>query len=140
RVKELDQLRTQFFTNVSHELRTPLTLVLGPTQKLLAEGHLTDEARHDVEVIDRNARTLLKHVNDLLDIAKVDAGQMRLNYAEVDLAWLVRLAAAHFESVADERRIALSVETAPSVPAQADRKSTRLNSSHDQISYAVFCL
>ena len=120
RVKELDQLRTQFFTNVSHELRTPLTLVLGPTQKLLAGGHLTDEARHDVEVIDRNARTLLKHVNDLLDIAKVDAGQMRLNYAEVDLAWLVRLAAAHFESVADERRIALSVETAPSVPAQAD--------------------
>jgi PAS domain S-box-containing protein len=120
RVKELDQLRTQFFTNVSHELRTPLTLVLGPTQKLLAAGQLTDEQRRDLEVVDRNARTLLKHVNDLLDIAKVDAGQMGINYAEVDLARLVRLTAAHFEAVAGERRIAFSVETAPRVLAQAD--------------------
>src|SRR2546428_12684994 len=73
-VKELDQLKAQFFTDVSHELRAPLALVLGPTRKLLANGELTVEQRHDLEVIDRNARTLLKRVNDLLDIAKLEAG------------------------------------------------------------------
>src|ERR687888_1078829 len=83
RVKELDQLKTQFFADVSHELRTPLALVLGPTRKLLATGELTAEQREDLEVIERNARTLLKRVNDLLDIAKLEAGKMGLSYAEV---------------------------------------------------------
>lgn len=120
RVKELDELKTQFFANVSHELRTPLALVLGPTQRLLAAGGLTDEQRHDIEVIDRNAWTLLKQVNDLLDVAKLDAGQVGVNYAEVDLARLVRLTAAHFEAFARERQISFSVRTPASVIAQAD--------------------
>src|SRR3989449_6739974 len=190
-VKELDQLKAQFFTDVSHELRAPLALVLGPTRKLLANGEFTVEQRHDLEVIDRNARTLLKRVNDLLDIAKLEAGKVGVNRAEVDLAQLLRLTAAHFEAFAQERQISFAVETPPSVPAQADpeklqrvflnllsnalkfapdrgrvrcvlrveadraivafedngpgvseldRKSTRLNSSHGYISYAVFCL
>src|SRR5712692_5815227 len=82
-VKELDQLKAQFFTDVSHELRAPLALVLGPTRKLLANGDLTIEQRHDLEVIDRNARTLLKRVNDLLDIAKLEAGKVGVNRAQV---------------------------------------------------------
>ena len=68
RLTELDQLKTQFFANVSHELRTPLTLILGPVGKLLAQGQMTQEQRQDLEVVERNARTLLKHVNDLLDM------------------------------------------------------------------------
>src|SRR6266571_2280422 len=119
-VKELDQLKARFFTDVSHELRAPLALVLGPTRKLLANGELTVEQRHDIEVIDRNARTLLKRVNDLLDIAKLEAGKVGVNRAEVDLAQLLRLTAAHFEAFAQERHISFSVETPPSVPAQAD--------------------
>ena len=119
-VKELDQLKAQFFTDVSHELRAPLALVLGPTRKLLANGELSVEQRHDLEVIDRNARTLLKRVNDLLDIAKLEAGKVGVNRAEVDLAQLLRLTAAHFEAFAQERQISFSVEAPPSVPAQAD--------------------
>ena len=119
-VKELDQLKAQFFTDVSHELRAPLALVLGPTRKLLANGELTVEQRHDLEVIDRNARTLLKRVNDLLDIAKLEAGKVGVNRAEVDLAQLLRLTAAHFEAFAQERQISFSVEAPPSVPTQAD--------------------
>src|SRR5262249_6943130 len=70
RVKELDELRTKFFANVSHELRAPLALILGLTERLVEEGDLPERERHDLEVIDRNAQTLFKHVNDLLDIAK----------------------------------------------------------------------
>jgi PAS domain S-box-containing protein len=120
RVKELDQLKTQFFADVSHELRTPLALMLGPTQKLLAVGGLTEEQHHDLEVIDRNARTLLKRVNDLLDVAKLDAGQVGLNCTAVDLGRLLRLTAAHFEAFAQERRISFSVRTPASIIVQAD--------------------
>lgn len=120
RVKELDQLKAQFFTNVSHELRTPLALVLGPIQRLLETGGLTEGQRHDLEVVERNARTLLKRVNDLLDVSKLEAGKMGLHFAQVDLARVVRLTAAHFEVFAQEHQISFSVETPVSVPAQAD--------------------
>jgi PAS domain S-box-containing protein len=120
RVTELDQLKTQFFANVSHELRTPLALVLGPTQKLLAAEGLTGEQRQDLEVIDRNARTLLKHVTDLLDIAKLDAGQMHLNYAEVELGRLLRLTGSHFDAFAHDRRVAFTLKAPEHVTLQGD--------------------
>src|SRR5205809_7529947 len=58
-VKELDQLKAQLFTDVSHELRAPLALVLGPTRKLLANGELTVEQRHDLEGIDRDPKSVV---------------------------------------------------------------------------------
>jgi signal transduction histidine kinase len=119
RTKELEELRTRFFANVSHELRTPLTLIIGPAEKLLASA--TEAAqRQDLEVIARNARTLLRHVNDLLDLAKLDAGQMALQYAEVDAAQLVRAASGHFDSLARDRRMDFTVEAPAAMPAQLD--------------------
>src|SRR5437667_3139605 len=120
RLKELDELKTQFFANVSHELRTPLTLILGPTEKILAGGGLTEEQRRGLEVVDRNARTLLKHVTDLLDIAKLDARKMTVNFAAVDLVKLLRATAAYFESLAREKQIELTVLTPGPVITQAD--------------------
>lgn len=67
--------------------------VLGPVDKLLASEHSNDEKRRDLEVVARNARTLLKHVDDLLDVSKLEAGKMTADYAEADLAQLVRLTA-----------------------------------------------
>jgi signal transduction histidine kinase len=120
RLTEVDQLKTRFFANVSHELRTPLALILGPLDKLHAAAELTEDQRHDVEVATRNARTLLTHVNDLLDISKLEAGQMELRTTDMDLAALLRFTAAHFETLAQERRIAFAVETPPAAPAHAD--------------------
>src|SRR5882724_2457028 len=129
RLKELDTLKTQFFANVSHELRTPLALIVGPTEKLLAAGGLDDRQRHDLEVVGRNARTLLKHVNDLLDVAKLEAGKMAPSYARGDLARLVRLVAGHFDGLGEERRIGFSVEAPDAVawpsPAGAPRSTWR---------------
>lgn len=120
KVKEVDELKSQFFANVSHELRTPLALILGPTEKLLSSQSLTTEQQQSLEVINRNAHSLLKQVGDLLDIAKLEAGKMGVHYAKIDLARLLRLVASHFDSLALERQIQLAVETPPTASAEAD--------------------
>ncbi|MFN7139313.1 MAG: histidine kinase dimerization/phospho-acceptor domain-containing protein, partial [Limisphaerales bacterium] len=129
RIRELDELKTQFFANVSHELRTPLALILGPAEKILNEGtNLSDLQRRDLDVIRRNAAMLLKHVNDLLEISKLDAGKMALSYAEIDLTRLIRLISSQFESHALQRQISYAVLTPERLVAQVDPETaTRLH-------------
>jgi signal transduction histidine kinase len=107
RSQELDRLKTQFFSNVSHELRTPLSLIMGPAERLLSDAGLAadDPMRHDLEVILRNARVLLSHVNDILDTAKLEAAKLELQYAALDMARLVRIVANSFETLAVDRRV-----------------------------------
>ncbi|MFT3764985.1 MAG: ATP-binding protein [Minicystis sp.] len=114
------ELETQLFANVSHELRTPLALILGPTERLLAAPGLTAAQRADLEVVARNARSLLKHVGDLLDVAKSEAGKLAPAYCETDLAELVRATTAHFDGFAADRRIQYTVDAAPPLPAELD--------------------
>jgi signal transduction histidine kinase len=120
RVREMDELKTRFFANVSHELRTPLTLILGPVERLLSQEASLGECRRDLEVVQRNARLLLRHVNALLDTAKIEAGKMTLAYSRVDLAELVRLCASNFDSASPERRVTLQVEGPTSMPCEVD--------------------
>jgi signal transduction histidine kinase len=120
RLREVDEVKTQFFANVSHELRTPLTLLLLPLDRLLASPGLDPGQRNLLEGARRNARTLLKHVNDLLDVAKLEAGKGHLDLVADDLARIVRLAASPFGSLAEERRIRYAVEAPESLPAQVD--------------------
>lgn len=102
---EFDQLKTHFFANVSHELRTPLTLILGPTRSLLKQESISSLQRSLLETIERNSYTLLKHVNDILDISKLEAGRMKLRYSNIDLCKTISNVTAHFDSVAKERNI-----------------------------------
>jgi signal transduction histidine kinase len=120
RARELDELKSQFFANVSHELRTPLTLVVTPVERLAAAGNLTPEQRRDLDVVLRNARTLLKHVDDLLEAARLEAGRVEAVYRQVDAAALVRQVAAHFIGLADDRGIAYTVAAPPALAAQVD--------------------
>ena len=120
RATELDELKTRFFASVSHELRTPLTLILGPAERMLASSELTEDQRHDLGVIARNAHTLLHHVNNLLDVSKLEARRMTVEYADVDLSQLVRLVAGHFESLADDKTIAFAIEVPDGVRVQVD--------------------
>ncbi|APR86892.1 Periplasmic Sensor Hybrid Histidine Kinase [Minicystis rosea] len=114
------ELETQLFANVSHELRTPLALILGPTERLLGAPGLTPAQRADLEVVARNARSLLKHVGDLLDVAKSEAGKLAPVYCETDLAELVRATTAHFDGFASDRRIEYTIDASPPLPAELD--------------------
>ena len=84
RLKELDRLKDKFFANVSHELRTPLTLILSPIEEI---AQTTTDRNHlqYLRVVRRNAHRLLRLIDDLLDLSRLDAGGLRLNLAEVDL-------------------------------------------------------
>jgi PAS domain S-box-containing protein len=121
RVRELARLKSDFFANVSHELRTPLALIHGPAQSILSSGsNLTDLQRHDLAVIQRNATTLLKHVNDLLDLSKLDAGRHTVEYARVDLARQVRAGAAHFDALAPQRSLSYVITAPDTLQAEVD--------------------
>ena len=121
KIRQLDELKSDLFANISHELRTPLALILGPAESILASGaNLTELQRRDLGVIHRNAATLLKHVNDLLDLAKLDAGKVTVNYARVDLARPVRTIAAHFDALAPQRSLSYVVETPARLEAEVD--------------------
>ena len=107
RIRDLDEIKTQFFANVSHELRTPLALILGPAQRLIADdGTMPLQQRRDgAQVIARNARMLLKHVNDLLDMSKLEAGKLKIEPQDTDACALVRFLGSHFAVLAAERGI-----------------------------------
>jgi signal transduction histidine kinase len=116
----MDRLKTEFFANISHELRTPLALILAPVRKRLAAGWTNEEEKQDLELIERNARLLLRQVDDLLDLSRFDAPRMKVEYAEVDLAKTIRLVASNFEGLAGERGLGFAVEAPGTLPAQLD--------------------
>lgn len=120
RVKDLDDLRAQFFANVSHELRTPLTLILSPARELQQAPNVTENQREQLQVIERNGRVLLKHVNELLDAAKLEAGKMELACSRTDMASLFRLVIANFQGAAQSRSIALRADIPESLLAEFD--------------------
>lgn len=87
-LKEINHLKTNFFSNISHELRTPLTLILGPIESILNEHNhnLTSEVKHNIELTHRNALRLLKLVNSLLDFSRIEAGKENPKFQPIDLA------------------------------------------------------
>jgi signal transduction histidine kinase len=109
RLRELDQLKNEFFANVSHELRTPLTLILAPVEDRLATALPRDEVEL-LEGIRRNARRLLRFIDDLLDLSRIDAGHLRLDIVSFDATTLVEQVVSGFRHAAEAANVALVVE------------------------------
>ncbi len=92
RLRELDQLKTSFLANMSHELRTPLNSILGFTDVMLMglDGPLTDLMVNDLGLIQKNGRHLLSLINDVLDMAKIEAGKMNLVFERFKLEDVIK--------------------------------------------------
>ena len=113
RLRELDRLKTEFFTNVSHEFRTPLTLTIGPLQDLqgaLDLEALPESARLSLELALRNSDRLLRLTNQLLDAARLEAGEMQLHAQPLEVGSFVQSVAFSFEPLAERRGLRLHVE------------------------------
>lgn len=118
--KELDEHKTRFFANISHELRTPLALIIGPAEQMKHEAGLTSAQQQQLDTISRNSKSLLRQVNDLLDIARLEEGKMPMHYAATDLVLLMTRITNRFELAADQRGIALSLNTPETLVADVD--------------------
>jgi signal transduction histidine kinase len=115
KLKELDEVKNRFFANISHEFRTPLTLMMGPLENILGTT-ADDEVRMQRAALEtslRNARRLLHLINQLLDLAKLDAGRMALHADQGDFVQFLRILAAGFSSLAEQRGITLAFVSEP---------------------------
>ncbi|WP_448591675.1 response regulator, partial [Thermoflexus hugenholtzii] len=92
RLRELDRLKTQFIANMSHELRTPLNSIIGFSRVILKgiDGPLTEAQRQDLTAIYNAGQHLLGLINDILDLSKIEAGRMELQFSEVDMREIIR--------------------------------------------------
>ena len=86
---EIDRLKSQFLANISHELRTPLTLILSPTQDMLQNHPLPEKTRQLLSTVQENGLRLLKLVNDLLEIVRLEEGKTKLQKNPVELSPLM---------------------------------------------------
>jgi signal transduction histidine kinase len=116
RIRELDRLKNQFFTNISHELRTPLALITAPIEDILSRGGYPEALGSTLQVVLRNALRLHRLIDGLLDLARLEAGQLRLRVTSIDLAQLVGGVVAAFQPAADSMGLKLRLEL-PSEPA-----------------------
>ena len=113
RLVELDRAKDHFFANISHEFRTPLTLLLGPIEDALAGSEESDIAmpRRRFRMMQRGGQRLLKLINELLDLSKLEVGRLRLRAQQRDLVLFTRALALSFSSLAERKNITLQVAT-----------------------------
>jgi len=105
---EVDRLKSRFFANISHEFRTPLTLILGPIEKIRALTP-SKEIDQSLRMMKRNAHQLLRLINQLLDLSKLEAGAMKLQASLGNIVPVIKGVAYSFKSSAGLRKIDLNV-------------------------------
>ncbi len=113
KVHRADMAKIRFFTNVSHEFRTPLTLILGPLYDLMRYTQWPKETTQTLQIIDRNAQQLLKLINQLLYLGKVESEDMSLRIIRGDVMALIRKVADSFRYLADSKEILFEVTITP---------------------------
>jgi signal transduction histidine kinase/DNA-binding response OmpR family regulator len=100
-LRMLDAAKSRFFANVSHELRTPLTLILGPLSTLLKNESLNNMGLRQAQLAQSNAQNLLKLVNEILDLSKLESGKMQLQETTVRFQPFISRLVSAFESHAE---------------------------------------
>ena len=116
-LRELDRLKSSFLANMSHELRTPLNSILGFADVMLEEldGPLTDNMQNDLALIQKNGKHLLHLINDVLDMAKIEAGKMNLSLERFNIQDILEDVTSITQPFANSKSLAVFIE------AESDR-------------------
>lgn len=101
RIKELDSLKSRLYTNITHEFRTPLTVIMGMVNNI--KGHA-----HEKQLIQRNSENLLRLINQLLDLSKLDSGLLKVDAVQGDIVNFIQYVTESFYSMAEEKQIRLT--------------------------------
>ncbi len=104
---EMDKAKTNFFANISHELRTPLTLLIGPLDRMRRpdEAFSEEEREELLDIMQQNAMRLMRLINDLLNLVRLDAGSLKLKPASVELVPYFEGVCRSFFPMAQERKL-----------------------------------
>ena len=135
--EENSRMKSDFVASMSHELRTPLNGILGFAE-LIRDGAHNEETRDYADTIYQSGQHLLMLVNDVLDIAKIESGNMRLENTSFPLSPLLREMANLHATPAQQKGLQLSIELDPALPEQLTGDPTRLRQViHNLLSNAV---
>jgi signal transduction histidine kinase len=127
-LRELDRLKSSFLANMSHELRTPLNSILGFADVMLEEldGPLTENMNNDLGLIQKNGQHLLHLINDVLDMAKIEAGKMNLNVEKFNLHSILEEVASITSPLASEKSVSLFIDKDSDQDVEIHADRTRL--------------
>lgn len=116
-LERTNQLKNQFLANTSHEIRTPLSSITGFTHLLLAQGYDPSKERHQeyLSIIQSSSKHLLALINDILDLSKIEANQLEMQWEKVDLQTLCRNVLILVKEKAANKGLKLSLELDPNI-------------------------
>ncbi|GJM34961.1 MAG: hybrid sensor histidine kinase/response regulator [Saprospiraceae bacterium] len=106
--EQLNEMKLRFFTNISHEFRTPLTLIDWPIKNLLKSKNFSFEERDQLEIVKRNTNRLLQLISQILDLRKVEEGQVKLNISKIELVDFIKEIIFNFSEEAKSKNISFS--------------------------------
>lgn len=109
--QQVTDMKLRFFTDISHELRTPLTLISGPVEYVLENTKLPDDAREQLQVVERNTNRMLRLINQILDFRKIQNRKMKMQVQRINVVAFTRKIMENFEAVAEEHQIDFLFET-----------------------------
>jgi len=108
KLKEMDKVKTRFFANISHEFRTPLTLIMGPLEQMIAAcGENEKEKKRKLNLMLRNAQRLLRLINQLLELSRLDSGKLKLQAVKTDIIIFMRGIIDSFQILAQQKELDL---------------------------------
>lgn len=110
-LKQLDQTKTAFFSIVNHEMRSPLTAIIGYAGLLLRDNMLSEDQHYQVSAIESNSKRVIELVNNILDIARIEDGKLRITPGDTFILPLVYEAVKTVHPMADKKKITINVDT-----------------------------
>jgi len=126
RERAIDRMKSEFISIASHELRTPMTSIKGSVDLILSgfAGEITSDSQELLEIAQKSCDRLIRLINDILDLSKIEAGQVKLNLAKMDLTEVVHRSVRGVKQLADQAYVTLKIENPaplPSVEVDKDR-------------------
>ncbi len=119
--------KSKFLANMSHELRTPLNAILGFSQLMTRDTSISDKKRQNLDIINQSGEHLLGLINDILNMSKIESGQISIEPRSFDLYAMVLNIEAMIRSQAEAKRLQLTVERPPNIPQYVKTDESKLS-------------
>jgi len=107
--KQVAEMKLSFFTQISHELRTPLTLIVNPSEEIMEHETLSNKGKEYIKVVVKNTRRMLRLVNQILDLRKLESGKASLKLEEVEILSFIKNLTGYFEESVRSKNLDIKV-------------------------------